>query len=175
MTPARLFTDLARSAGAATRTCSTDCSHRQALRRRPDERPSIDDPVAGRQRAGAAGSLVSGYRGRQCGRRFLFGKVDPSGKLPMSFPVNVGQVPISYNELPTGRPYDPTNKYTSQVSRRAEHAAVPVRLRPLLHDVLVLRADAPASVSRKGTFHVTADDHEQRLRRRYGCRPALPA
>ena len=44
----------------------------------------------------------------------LFGKVDPAGKLPMSFPRNVGQIPISYNELPTGRPYDPNNKYTSK-------------------------------------------------------------
>jgi beta-glucosidase len=44
----------------------------------------------------------------------LFGKVNPGGKLPMSFPVNVGQIPISYNELPTGRPYDPNNKYTSK-------------------------------------------------------------
>ncbi len=44
----------------------------------------------------------------------LFGKVDPSGKLPISFPRNVGQIPISYNELPTGRPADPTNKYTSK-------------------------------------------------------------
>ncbi|MEO6857532.1 MAG: glycoside hydrolase family 3 N-terminal domain-containing protein [Solirubrobacteraceae bacterium] len=44
----------------------------------------------------------------------LFGKINPGGKLPMSFPVNVGQVPISYNELATGRPYDPTNKYTSR-------------------------------------------------------------
>jgi len=32
----------------------------------------------------------------------------------MSFPVDVGQIPISYNELPTGRPYDPTMKYTSR-------------------------------------------------------------
>ena len=32
----------------------------------------------------------------------------------MSFPVNVGQIPISYNELPTGRPGDPNNKYTSR-------------------------------------------------------------
>ena len=32
----------------------------------------------------------------------------------MTFPVNVGQIPISYNELPTGRPYDPNNKYTSR-------------------------------------------------------------
>ncbi len=44
----------------------------------------------------------------------LFGKVDPSGKLPMSFPRNVGQIPISYDELPTGRPFDTTNKYTSR-------------------------------------------------------------
>jgi beta-glucosidase len=44
----------------------------------------------------------------------LFGKVNPGGKLPMSFPRNVGQIPISYNELPTGRPYDPNNKYTSK-------------------------------------------------------------
>jgi beta-glucosidase len=44
----------------------------------------------------------------------LFGKVNPSAKLPMSFPRNVGQIPISYNELPTGRPADPTNKYTSK-------------------------------------------------------------
>jgi beta-glucosidase len=44
----------------------------------------------------------------------LFGKVNPGGKLPMSFPRNVGQIPIFYNELPTGRPYDPNNKYTSK-------------------------------------------------------------
>ena len=44
----------------------------------------------------------------------LFGKVDPGGKLPMSFPRNVGQIPLSYNELPTGRPADPGNKYTSK-------------------------------------------------------------
>jgi beta-glucosidase len=44
----------------------------------------------------------------------LFGKADPGGKLPMTFPRNVGQIPISYNELPTGRPADPANKYTSQ-------------------------------------------------------------
>ena len=44
----------------------------------------------------------------------LFGKINPGGKLTMTFPFNVGQIPISYNELPTGRPYDVTNKYTSK-------------------------------------------------------------
>ena len=34
----------------------------------------------------------------------LFGKYNPSGKLTMSFPRNVGQVPIYYNNYNTGRP-----------------------------------------------------------------------
>jgi len=34
----------------------------------------------------------------------LDGDVSPSGKLPMSFPRAVGQEPIYYNQLPTGRP-----------------------------------------------------------------------
>lgn len=34
----------------------------------------------------------------------LFGDVNPSGKLTASFPRNVGQVPLHYDELPTGRP-----------------------------------------------------------------------
>ena len=34
----------------------------------------------------------------------LYGDVTPSGKLPMSFPRAVGQEPLYYNQLPTGRP-----------------------------------------------------------------------
>ncbi len=34
----------------------------------------------------------------------VFGDVVPSGKLPVSIPRNVGQVPVHYNHLPTGRP-----------------------------------------------------------------------
>jgi len=44
----------------------------------------------------------------------LFGDANPSGKLPVTFPRNVGQIPITYNSLPTGRPLEPENRYTSK-------------------------------------------------------------
>ena len=59
-------------------------------------------------------SWFPGTEGGDAVADVLFGKVNPGGKLPMSFPRDVGQIPISYNELPTGRPYDPNNKYTSK-------------------------------------------------------------
>jgi len=44
----------------------------------------------------------------------LFGKTSPSGKITMTFPRNVGQIPIYYNSRNTGRPFDPNQKYTSK-------------------------------------------------------------
>ncbi len=44
----------------------------------------------------------------------LFGDANPSGKLSITFPVNVGQIPIYYNAKNTGRPYVPNEKYHSQ-------------------------------------------------------------
>lgn len=37
----------------------------------------------------------------------LYGDYNPSGKLPMSFPRSVGQMPLYYNHMSTGRPNDP--------------------------------------------------------------------
>ena len=44
----------------------------------------------------------------------LFGGYNPSGKLTITFPRNVGQIPIYYSMKNTGRPYDANNKYTSK-------------------------------------------------------------
>ncbi len=44
----------------------------------------------------------------------VFGVTNPGGKLPVTFPRSVGQVPIYYNHEPTGRPCDATQKYVSR-------------------------------------------------------------
>ncbi len=37
----------------------------------------------------------------------IFGDYNPSGKLPASFPYHVGQVPVFYEQLNSGRPFEP--------------------------------------------------------------------
>ncbi len=44
----------------------------------------------------------------------LFGDYNPSGKLSMSFPRSVGQIPLYYNHLNTGRPFNADNKFSSK-------------------------------------------------------------
>jgi beta-glucosidase len=59
-----------------------------------------------------------GTRGGDAIAQTLFGANNPNGKLPMTFPRNVGQLPLYYNHKNTGRPYlgptDPEQKYKSQ-------------------------------------------------------------
>jgi beta-glucosidase len=44
----------------------------------------------------------------------LFGEADPGGKLPVTVPRSVGQIPIYYDHLNTGRPGSMTTRYSSR-------------------------------------------------------------
>lgn len=62
-----------------------------------------------------AALLLAWYPGTEGGHalaEILFGDVNPSGKLPVSYPRTVGQVPLVYNRLPTGRPTRADNRFT---------------------------------------------------------------
>jgi len=51
--------------------------------------------------------LYTWWLGNQAGNAIadvLFGRYNPSGKLPVTFPREIGQIPIYYNHLNTGRP-----------------------------------------------------------------------
>jgi beta-glucosidase len=67
--------------------------------------------------ASSAALLETWFAGTEAGNAIadvLFGDVNPGGKLPVTFPRAVGQVPLYYNHLNTGRPPVETNKYTSK-------------------------------------------------------------
>jgi beta-glucosidase len=54
--------------------------------------------------------LEAWFLGTQAGNAIadvLFGDYNPSGKLPISFPYAVGQIPVYYSHMNTGRPYTP--------------------------------------------------------------------
>src|SRR5436190_17252750 len=112
--------------------------------------------------AGHAPALLeSWYPGTEGGHAVadvLFGRVDPGGKLPMSFPRDVGQIPIYYNQLPTGRPYDPNNKYTSKYLDVPNTPQYPFGfgLSYTTFALSHLRLSA-SSIARAGTLTVTAD------------------
>jgi beta-glucosidase len=66
---------------------------------------------------GADAVLATWFLGSEAGTALadiLTGRVNPSGKLPISWPVDVGQAPIFYAQRPTGRPRDPNNNMTSR-------------------------------------------------------------
>lgn len=70
-------------------------------------------------KANADAMLETWYTGTEGGHAIadvLFGDYNPSGKLPISFPRSIGQIPTYYNQLRIGRPFTPGKpaNYTSQ-------------------------------------------------------------
>ncbi len=89
----------------------------------------------------------------------LFGKVNPGGKLPVSFPQTVGQVPIYYAHEPTGRPCDVTQKYDSRyrdLTTCDPFYAFGYGLSYTTFDIANLKVSA-ASIPKTGNVTVTVD------------------
>jgi len=61
--------------------------------------------------------LATWFLGSEAGHAvgdILTGRWNPSGRLPVSWPFDAGQIPIFYAQRPTGRPADPALSYTSK-------------------------------------------------------------
>ena len=69
-----------------------------------------------RQAKAVVAAWFPGTEGGHAVCDILFGEKNPSGRLSMSFPYSVGQVPLSYNHFSTGRPYngDEKNRFQSK-------------------------------------------------------------
>jgi len=72
--------------------------------------------------------LVTWFLGTQTGHAIadvLFGDYNPSGRLPVSFPMDPGQQPLYYNHARTGRPYEIGGAETFRTRwRETPHAAL---------------------------------------------------
>lgn len=62
-------------------------------------------------------ALVLWYPGCEAGHAVgdvLSGVREPGGRLPVSWPIDVGQIPVFYGERPTGRPFSATEHFTTR-------------------------------------------------------------
>jgi beta-glucosidase len=65
----------------------------------------------------ADGVLETWYLGTEAGTAIadaLLGKINPQGKLTLSWPVNEGQIPVYYNHKNTGKPFEAKEKYSTK-------------------------------------------------------------
>jgi beta-glucosidase len=76
-------------------------------------RPLMIAAVAEKARA----AVATWFLGAEAGNAIadvLIGKFNPTGRLPVTWPRDVGQVPIFFGARPSGRPANPDDHYTSK-------------------------------------------------------------
>lgn len=131
-------------------------------------------PLVVPELAAKANALVEAWLPGSCGcyalADILFGKVNPSGRLSMSMPYCVGQLPLSYSAFQTGRPKPQMDGFCPYVSNYMDAPNVPlypfgyglsycdVVYSPVTLDSSVLSKDgaitASVTVENKGTLPV---------------------
>jgi beta-glucosidase len=106
-------------------------------------------------------AIVQGwYPGVQAGNAFadiLFGDVSPSAKLPLSWPLSVGQIPVYYNHKNTGRPTSPDRWHTGYLDESKEPLfpfGYGLSYTTFKYDKLQLDN---SSIAANGDLHVTAE------------------
>ncbi|MEG0256108.1 MAG: beta-glucosidase BglX [Vagococcus sp.] len=105
-----------------------------------------------------------GTEGGNAIANIIFGNINPSGRLSMSFPESVGQVPIYYNTENTGRPYEaaPDEKYVSKYLDVSNYAKYPfgfgLSYATVTYDALVLDKEV-ANIEDEIEIKVTVTNH----------------
>lgn len=131
-------------------------------------------PLAVAELAAKTNALVEAWLPGSCGcyalADILFGKVNPSGRLSMSMPYCVGQLPLSYSAFQTGRPKPKMDGFCPFVSNYMDAPNVPlypfgyglsygeVTYSPVMLDSAVLTENgaitASVTVTNEGTLPV---------------------
>ena len=79
---------------------------------------------------------IPGTEGGPAIAETLFGDANPAGKLPVSWPRTVGQMPLTYDVLPGGRPHQPNSRWTMGYADES-----PLPLFPFGHGLSYTRFD----------------------------------